>query len=170
MAIPDVQQLEKQNRGSVHQGNRIEVHFKDQIVGLVQSMQCSDDYGVQRANTIGHIESQELIPLESNHTLTVSMMILSKDSLYLTNKGLRAIPESGEDTNNAHNDALKARQLEIRVVYHNPGGEGDGKPLVVYQGCVYSSGTIDVTANRIVISNATFQAIHRFGAFDIRDT
>lgn len=172
MSLPDVQQLEKAGKGYVFSGNRIEVLIgntgAEKVIGLIQSMQCSDDYGVQPATTIGHIEVQELIPLEANHTITVSMMVLSKDSMYLTHgtDGLRAIPESGESHNDnqaLQNDALKARALTFRVRTNAANGHKD---LVVYTGVVYSSGTVDVTANRIVVSNATFRATHRTGVFN----
>src|SRR5438445_13461176 len=107
-ALRDDQALEKAGKGWVHTGNRILVKIDNKIIGLIQSMQCSDDYGVQPANTIGHIEAQELIPLESNHTISVSMMLLALDSMYLTNDGFRAIPESGElqgKGSNKRNDA-----------------------------------------------------------------
>lgn len=167
--LPSEQQLEKAGKGWVHTGNRIIVKIDNKIIGLIQSMQCSDDYGVQPANTIGHIEAQELIPLESNHTISVSMMLLAADSMYKTADGYRAIPESGELTDSTRNDALKARALEFHVIAHHPGSPHDGKLLCAYLGVVYSSGTVDVTANRITISNAVFRATHRWGTFNVND-
>ncbi len=99
------------------------------------------------------------------------MMLLAKDSMYLTKGGYRAIPESGEyASDNTRNDALKAKALTFKVVTHRPDSHvHDGKLLVAYLGCVYSSGTVDVTANRITISNAVFRATHRMGTFNIND-
>jgi hypothetical protein len=153
------------NGGAVQTGNRIQVLVGGQVVGLVQSMQCADDYGVQPATKIGQIEAVELVPLEANHTITVSMMMLSQDNLYQTADGTRLIPESGQN-NPKYNDAIKGLEMDI-VVRSMAGDSSDGKLLVMYRKCVYSSGSIDIQAQRIVISSATFRATHRVGLFKV---
>lgn len=152
-------------------GNRIVVLFGGHIVGLVQSVQLADDYGVQPANRLGSLESVELVPLEANHTINVSLMMLSRDGLYKTGAGKATksevlIPHSGvnSDTTNTNKSAIAGKELEIVVHAINKDGTL-GDPLVWYHRCVYSSGNVDVTNNRLTVSNATFRAVHRDGDF-----
>lgn len=153
------------NGGYVQTGNRIQVLVAGHIVGLVQSMQASDDYGVQPATKVGSIEAVEIVPLEANHTINISMMMLSHDTLYQSAKGYRLIPESGNN-NPTYNTALKGLEMDIIVRSFN-GDDNDGKVLVMYRKCVYASGSIDVTANRIIVAQATFRATHRVGLFRV---
>lgn len=152
--------------GAVQTGNRIQVLIGGRVVGLVQSMQCADDYGVQPATKIGSIEAVEIVPLESNHTISVSMMMLSHDTLYQAADGTRLIPEGGATGFKGANAAIQGLEMDI-VVRQYAGDSDDGKLLVMYRKCVYSSGSIDIQANRIVIASATFRATHRVGLFRV---
>lgn len=148
--------------GNVQTGNRIQVLIGGRCVGLVQSAQCADDYGVQPATRLGQIEAVELVPLESNHTINVSMMMLTADTLYQSAAGDRLIPESGDSGFSQSNAAVQGLEMDIVVR-----DAKSGKMLRMYRKCVYSSGTIDIQANRIVISSATFRATHVVGLFKV---
>lgn len=158
--------------GYVRSGNRIVVLFGGKLVGLVQSVQLADDYGIQAANRLGSIESAELIPLEATHTITVSLMMLSKDTLYNTGKGTTQtsetvlIPHSGVDPTNRTGNTSAINGKELDIVVHSIREDGSlGDVLASYTRCVYASGTVDVSANRLTVSNATFRAVHRSGDF-----
>jgi hypothetical protein len=146
--------------GNVQTGNRIQVLIGGRVVGLVQSAQCADDYGVQPATRLGQIEAVELVPLTANHTITVSMMMLTADTLYRSAHGDRLIPEGGDSGHAIRNSAVEGLEMDIVVR-----DAKTGTMLCMYNKCVYSSGSIDIQAQRIVISSATFLATHRVGLF-----
>lgn len=127
----------------VRSGNRIVIQFNGMDIGLVQNVRMSDDYGMEPASGIGDIHVQEHVPSVARHSLDVSKMVLIKENV--RSSGIYA--ENGDDV-------LKGRVFDI-VKY----GKDDNDVLRKYKGCSYASGSIDVSAHRIVVSNAQFMAL-----------
>ena len=128
-------------------GNRLEVMFDGKLVGLVQSVRMSDDYGPDAASGIGDIHAVEYVPTMARHSLSVSQMALKKDSL-------RSLGISVENV-----DAMLLG-LVFDIVVRS---KDDGRELRKYVGCSYASGDIDVSKHAIVQVNGTFNALDVFG-------
>lgn len=131
----------------VRSGNKTVVMIDGKIVGLVQSVRASDDYSPEPASGIGDIHVAEYVPSTARHNLTVSQMVLYKGSL----RQLGVIPANGDD-------ALKGLVMDIAVM------DKSGETLRKYVGCSFASGDIDVSAHRIVASNAQFNALDVTGS------
>lgn len=131
----------------VRSGNRVVIMFDGKQIGLLQSVSCSDDYGLEPANGIGDIHSQEMVPTVARHTVQVSSMILPKKSLAAA--GITA--ENGDD-------ALVGRVFEIEAY-----DKYTGELLQKYKGCSYASGSTEVRANAICMANGTFMALDKSG-------
>ena len=129
-------------RSTVQTGNRVLVVLDGLQVGLIQSFRASDGYGLESASGIGDIHSQEFVPTIANHSLSISKMTLKAEAL--RSKGLA--PENGDA-------ALKGIEFDVHVQ-----SKDDGTVLRKYIGCVYDSGDMDVSAHRIVVTNAQFKA------------
>lgn len=127
----------------VRSGNRILVQFDGKDIGLVQSVRMSDDYGMEPASGIGDAHVQEHVPGMARHSLDVSKMVLLKDEA-----------RSAGITGTNADDVLKGRVFDI-VQY----GKDQNDVLRKYKGCSYASGSIDVSAHRIVVGNAQFMAL-----------
>lgn len=129
-------------RSNVQTGNRVAVILDGVQVGLIQSFRASDGYGLESASGIGDIHTQEFVPTLASHSLSVSKMTLKAEAL--RQKGLA--PENGDD-------ALKGVEFDIHVQ-----SKDTGAVLRKYIGCVYDSGDMDVSAHRIIVTNAQFKA------------
>jgi hypothetical protein len=135
-------------RGIVQSGNRIQVEFDGKKIGFVQSLRMSDSYGLEAAGGIGDIHVIEHVPTTAMHSIAVSKMVLRTE--LMRSAGLA--PENGDD-------ALLGVVFDI-VTY----SKDTGQPLRIYEACSYDSGDVDVSAHRIVVSNAQYKALN------VRDT
>ena len=127
----------------VRSGNRIAVFFGGVQVGLVKSVECSDDYGLDAATGIGDIHVQEYVPTVARHSLSVSNLALRISSM----RQLGIIPENGDAV-------LKG------LVFDMVETDADtGAALRTYRGCSYSSGSTSIQANAIVMQSGQFMCL-----------
>ena len=131
-----------QNR-KVRSGNRIIVYFGNVAVGVVKSVDCSDDYGLDAATGVGDIHVQEYVPTVARHTLSVSNLALRTSSM----RQLGIVPENG--------DAV----LQGLVFDFVETDADTGAVLRTYRGCSYGSGSTSIQANAIVMQSGTFMAL-----------
>lgn len=127
----------------VRSGNRIVVLFDGRPIGMVRSLRASDDYGPDPASGIGDIHVQEYVPTMARHTLSVSSMVLMKDSM----QEVGISPENGDAV-------LQGLVFDLEVY-----SKDDGKLIRKYIGVSYASGDVDVQAHQIVVSSAQFNAL-----------
>ncbi|MDU7524819.1 MAG: hypothetical protein E7K72_26200 [Roseomonas mucosa] len=137
-----------QTNVQVHSGNRIQIEFDGQAIGLIQSVRPSDSYGLESASGIGDIHTIENVPTKATHELSVSMMVLKKKNM----RQLGLLPQNGDD-------ALKGLVFDI-VSYD----KDTQKAMWKYTGCSYDSGDMDVSAHRITMASGRFKALNRFGS------
>lgn len=145
-------------RKRVHTGNRITVEIAGEVVGLVQSIRGSDDYGLEPASGIGDIHVLEYVPSTARHTVSVQGMVLLEQG-----------PLSRHFGEFAENGSAAMASLVCDIVIYAPdatfnaaGGEVasyNTNILRKYHNCTYASGDIDVTAHKIVVNNAQFNAL-----------
>lgn len=128
-------------------GNRIIIEINNVRVGLLQSCSASDDYGLEAATQIGDIHVQEHVPTLARHRLSVRRMVLIKQSL--RSAGIAVV--NGDD-------ALKGFVFDI--VYYS---RDTGAVLRKYISASYASGSIDVSANRIVMEDGVLMALDAGG-------
>lgn len=128
-------------------GNRIEVLFDDQRVGVIQSVRMSDDFAPEPLSGIGDIHALEHCPTMARHVLSVSYMVLKVGSL--RRAGISAL--NGDDV-------LRGLVFDIVVL-----SKDDGSLLRKYVGCSYASGDLDVTKHTIVAASAMFNALDVVG-------
>ena len=131
----------------VRSGNRIVITLDGKQVGLLQSVRMSDDYSPEAASGIGDIHATEYVPGMARHTLSVSSMVLDRNTL--RSNGLAA--ENGDDM-------LVGRVFDIEVY-----SKDDGTLLRKYMGCSYASGDLEVQKHAIVMSSGTFNALNVSG-------
>ena len=128
-------------------GNRIEVQLDGRKVGLIQSMRASDNYGLEDASGIGDIHVIEHVPSKAVHILSITAMTLFKGNL----RDAGIAPENGAAV-------LQGHVFDVAVY-----SKDTGKSLVVYTGCSYDSGDVDISAHRIVMQSGSFKALDRRG-------
>lgn len=124
-------------------GNRIIARFDGQIVGLLQNVRASDDYGPEPASGIGDIHVQEYVPTMARHSISVSRMVLISSSM----------ARAGISTLNG-DDALEGRVFDFEVL-----DKDTSEVLRKYSGCSFASGDVEVNKHQIVVSNAQFNAL-----------
>ena len=132
----------RQNQ-KVQSGNRIVVVFDGKQIGLVQSVNMNDSYGLEAASGIGDIHVQEHVPTMAVHSLSVSAMVLRKGSMMAAG----IVPENGEAS-------LQGLVFDFEVY-----SKDDGTLLRKYISCSYDSGGLDVTKHAIVVQNGQFKAL-----------
>jgi hypothetical protein len=130
-------------------GNRIEVQFDGKLVGLLQNIRPSDEYGHEPASGIGDIHVQEYVPGMARHQITASTMVLFKDNLRDTGIAM----ENGDEV-------LKGLVFDIIVYGKDPKNEG---VLRKYVNCTYTGGDIEISKHAIVAANAQFVALDVVG-------
>lgn len=131
----------------VRSGNRTVVSIDGQDIGLIQTVRSNDDYGHEPASGIGDAKVVEYVAGQARHSLSVSKMVLLKE---LTRKaGIFA----------ENSDAV----LKGRVMDFTTYGKDESDILRKYTGCTFVSGDNEVTAHRIVTSNAQFMALDVYG-------
>lgn len=131
----------------VQSGNRIAVVFDGKEIGLVQSVNINDSYGLEAASGIGDIHVQEHVPTMAVHSLSVSALLLRKGAMM--SAGI--IPENGEFT-------LQGLVFDFEVY-----SKDDGTLLRKYIGCSYDSGGMDVSKHAIIVQNGQFKALDVVG-------
>lgn len=150
-----------------YSGNRIAVEFDNRVIGLVQSVRLSDNYGLEDASGIGDIHVIEHVPSKAVHTVSVTNMTLFTGNM----RDLGISYENGDH-------ALRGLVFDI-VVYGDttpgssdnvaPGGvpvaqqTPQGARLRTIVGCSFDSGDVEVTAHRIVVQTGQFKAIDVIG-------
>lgn len=127
----------------VRSGNRTVVSFDGIDIGLVQNLRASDDYGHEPASGIGDAHAVEYVPGMARHSISVSKMVLLKD----------LVRSAGIFAENA-DAVLQGRVFDI-VQY----GKDENDILRKYVGCTFTSGDTEVSAHRIVTSNAQFMGL-----------
>ena len=127
----------------VRSGNRTVVSFDGKDIGLVQSVRMNDDYGHEPASGIGDAKVVEYVPGQARHSLSVSKMVLIKD----------LVRSSGITAENS--DAVLKGNVFTFTTY----GADEFDVLREYKGCAYTGGDVEVSAHRIVTSNAQFMAL-----------
>lgn len=131
----------------VQSGNRVAVVFDGKEIGLIQSINMNDSYGLEAASGIGDIHVQEHVPTLAVHNLSVSTLLLRKGAMMAAG----IIPENGEF-------ALQGLVFDIEVYSRD-----DGRLLRKYVGCSYDSGGIDITKHAIVVQSGQFKALDVVG-------
>lgn len=139
--------------GASHTGNLIQLEFGDEVLGTIASMSVNDDYGPEPVSGIGSIQVYEYPPSMARHTISVEYAVLKKNTLL----SLGVVPENGCDR-------LKGLELDIVIYSKQPCGT-KGAVLRKYRYCSLASGSFNVQANRVVMSNATFNARDVEGTF-----
>jgi hypothetical protein len=126
----------------VRSGNRTVVFFDGKQVGLIQSVRSSDSYGLEPVSGIGDIHVKEHVPTTATHSLSVQQLVLYTGTL----RQLGIAVENGDD-------ALKGVVFDI--VQMDKGGE----VLRKYTGCSFDSGSLEVSAHRVISSSCEFKAL-----------
>lgn len=132
----------------VNTGNRIAVVLDGKTIGLVQSVEMNDSYGLEPASGIGDIHVQEHVPTIATHSLSISTLLLRKRQL----EKAGIIPENGEAV-------LKGLVFDLEVF-----SKDDGSLLRKYIGVSYDSGSMSVQKHAIVVQNGQFKALDVVGA------
>lgn len=132
----------------VNTGNMVALSFDGNIVGLIQSLRVSEDYAPEPARGVGSINVIEYVPTIARFHLQVSRMVLKNDNL-------RTAGVIFADAN----DALTGRVFDILII------DKDTKQVLrKYDGCSYATGDMEIRANAIIVSNATFMALSASGS------
>ena len=137
-------------------GNLITVELDNQIVGLIQSVRLSDNYGLEDASGIGDLHVIEHVPSKAVHSVSVSAMTLFTGNLRTV---LGELNENGDAV-------MKGLVFDIGIYARGAYGTGGptttppaGALLRTIVGCSYDSGDIDITAHRITMSSGQFKAL-----------
>lgn len=128
--------------------NRIIVTFDGKQVGACKSVSMHDDYGLEPVTGIGDIHVMENVPTVARYSLQIEAVVLEKEQL-----------RSAGITTMDGDDALVGRVFDIVVI-----GKDTGEEIRKYSGCSYASGDIRVTANQVISTSASFQALRVSGS------
>lgn len=129
----------------VNSGNRIEVQFDGQQIGLLQNLRPSDDYGHEPASGVGDIHVQEYVPSLARHQLTASTMVLFTGNM----RDLGIAMENGDEV-------LRGLVFDIAIYGRDPKNSG---LLRKYVKCSFTGGDVEIQKHAIVVSNANFSAL-----------
>lgn len=129
----------------VNSGNRIEVQFDGKVVGLLQNLRMSDDFGHEPASGIGDIHVQEYVPSMARHSLIASTMILFTKNL----RDSQVSMENGDAV-------LRGLVFDIVVYGRDPKNSG---VMRKYVNCSYTGGDVEVSKHAILVANAQFVAL-----------
>lgn len=126
----------------VRTGNKTVVLMDNQQVGLVQSVRANDSYGLEAVGGIGDIHSVEMVPTTATHSLSVQQLVLYTGSLRQLGMSL----ENGDD-------ALKGMVFDIVTM------DKSGEVLRKYTGCSFDSGSLEISAHRVISASCEFKAL-----------
>lgn len=125
-------------------GNRALIKIKGQVVGIIQSVTFSDDFGLQDVDGCGDVEAQELVVGKITHSISGDRYFVSKQNL--RQQGL--VPDSAA--------WLTAPELEVEVQ-----DTITGQPLEVYTGCKFATHTRRYTKHLVCGEDFTIRAMHK---------
>lgn len=129
-------------------GNGIVIYMDGQPVGGARSLRSSFGVNPEAVREIGNIDPQEHVPTAADYNLSLTGVVLSSGSL--REKGI--IPENGDG-------ALVGTVFDIVQM-----DKSTGRVLAKYTGCSYASGDVEISANAVVVNNATFMALGKTGS------
>lgn len=129
----------------VNSGNRIEVQFDGKVIGLLQNLRTSDNYGHEPASGIGDIHVQEYVPSMARHEISAETMILFTKNL----RDSQISMENGDVV-------LQGLVFDIVIYGRDPKNSG---VLRKYTKCSYTSGDVTVQKHAILVANAQFVAL-----------
>lgn len=124
-------------------GNHIRCVMDGKVIGLMQDLTFSDNYGNEAVSGIGNIDAVEHPPTQSSHDLRCSTVVLRR-ALLGANAGF---PRNGAE-------ALKGLVFDVEVY-----DKRDGILLRKYISCTYVSGEASITKHRVISRNASFKAL-----------
>jgi len=124
-------------------GNEIVLTFDGNVLGVIQSLRVSSSFAPQPVVGIGSIDPIEYVPTLSKNTVQVSSAALRNSTL----RKLGIMPASSED-------ALKGLVFDILII---------DKPtkavLRKIESCSFDNASIDIRANAVVMTDASFNAL-----------
>ncbi len=140
----------------VYTGNLVTIQFDGQVIGTIQSMTVNDDYGPEPVSGVGSVAVYEYPPTMARHTISVEYAVLKSKSLM----SLGVVPEHGCER-------LLGLELDIIIYAKNDceSTTGGGTELRKYEKCTLASGSFQIQAHRVIMSNATFNARKVTGKF-----
>src|SRR5574343_716724 len=128
-------------------GNRFLLIMDGITIGAARSARLNSDYGPEPVSGIGDIHAIEYAPTMARHSVSVSQMIIKKQSMKA--KGL--IPENGDD-------ALRGLIFDIIAQ-----AKDTGEVVQKFIGCSYASGDVEINAHQIIMVSGTFNALDAQG-------
>ncbi len=155
---------------SVLNGNVITIAIANQTIGMVQSMQVQEDYGLQPVSGIGMV-----VPAE--HSPGMARIQLTMDTIYVVSndgkiQGTTRAPALSNVTNLDAGEIgpptprliLRGNVFTISVYQFDP-TQGNGIPtpnggqlIRSYLNCAYAGGSISFQKHALVMRNAQFMA------------
>jgi hypothetical protein len=147
---------------SVMTGNIIKVEFGGKLVGIIQSVNAQDDYGLQPISGVGRNTAYENAPGFARFSLTVDTIFLFPGLITGTTS---LTEEAGGDQLVNFEDADIApgvaedilRGIVIDIVIRTKGG----KELFRYKWCSYGGGSFGIQKHVAVSRSAQFLAIDK---------
>lgn len=142
-------------------GNIVTIDFGKAKLGLVQTMQITEDFGVQPASGIGDIEPAEHVPGTSRIQLQMDSILIFKnavDSALNVTTELPATLNDKESIDSADiapsepRRILEGRTFTITVMTMG------GVTIRQYLDCVYASGNFSIQKHSMISRSATFMA------------
>jgi hypothetical protein len=127
----------------VETANQIVLQFDGRPVGLVQNLDCTEEYGIEPATGIGDIHVLEYVPTVARYNLSISVIALRKNSL----RSQDILPLNGEDV-------LKGRVFDICIFSKN-----GGPALLTYKSVTIGSAGVQINKNAIIMNNCSGAAL-----------
>ena len=127
--------------------NRIVITFDGKQVGACKSVSLHEDYGLDPVTGIGDIFVLENVPTLARYSLQIEAIVLEKEQL--RSAGISAM--DGDDV-------LVGRVFDIVVT-----SKDSGEEIRKFTGCSYASGDIRITANQVISTSASFNALRVSG-------
>ena len=112
-------------------------------IGLVQSVEASDNYGLDPASGVGDIHVVEHVPTRAIHNISVRQMVLMKTNMRKAGISLE-------------NGTAVLQGIVFNLVYYSL---DSGAVLRQYLSCSYDSGSVSVEAHRITMASGQFKAL-----------
>ena len=165
-------------------GSRIRVLLDgagSDVVGYAQGARCMDDYGLEPVQVLDQLEVLEYVPTHARHQINMNFLVLRTKSLQKANlapvAGGRwsaldrntdgslnsAVVETGKGTPGALR-ALHSKTYAIEIL---DSLAANAPALVKYTRCYFNSQNVEVGANRIMATDATWYAVSREGLLSV---
>jgi len=127
-------------------GNRALLKIKGQTVGVgvVQSCNIADDFGLQRVSGLGFEEAVELVTGEVSHTVSL-------EKYFMYNKKLNDLGFAPKS-----NEYLTSGELEIEII-----DRISQQTMELYTGCKAANHNRNYTKHTVTAESATFFALHK---------